>query len=82
MGITFVATSTTRSRMTFVTQRKAFEIPKSLVWASYHDVRRNRGAPGCDGQTLAEFDQQRDRNLYKIWNRLCSGSRIPVPGSR
>lgn len=62
-----------------LTQRKAFEIPKSLVWASYHDVRRNRGAPGCDGQTLAKFDQQRDRNLYKIWNRLCSGSYFPPP---
>lgn len=62
-----------------LTQGKAFEIPKSLVWASYHDVRRNRGAPGCDGQTLADFDQQRDRNLYKIWNRLCSGSYFPPP---
>lgn len=62
-----------------LTQRKAFEIPKALVWASYHDVRANRGAPGCDGQTLAEFDRARDRNLYKIWNRLCSGSYFPPP---
>ena len=62
-----------------LTQRKPFEIPKSLVWAAYHDVRKNRGAPGCDGQTLADFDQQRDRNLYKIWNRLCSGSYFPPP---
>jgi len=60
-------------------QRKPFEIPKALVWAAYHDVRKNRGAPGCDGQTLAEFDQQRDRNLYKIWNRLCSGTYFPPP---
>lgn len=60
-------------------QGKAFEIPKSLVWAAYKDVRKNRGAPGCDGQTLVEFDQQRDRNLYKIWNRLCSGSYFPPP---
>lgn len=62
-----------------MTQRKAFEIPKSLVWASYKEVRKNRGAPGCDGQTLADFDQQRDTNLYKIWNRLCSGSYFPPP---
>jgi len=62
-----------------LTQRKPFEIPKALVWASYHDVRKNRGAPGCDGQTLTEFDQQRDRNLYKIWNRLCSGTYFPPP---
>lgn len=60
-------------------QRKAFEIPKSLVWLAYQDVRRNRGAPGCDGQTLTEFDQRRDQNLYRIWNRLCSGTYFPPP---
>lgn len=60
-------------------QGKPFEIPKSLVWAAYHDVRKNRGAPGCDGQTLADFDRQRDRNLYRIWNRLSSGSYLPPP---
>lgn len=47
-------------------QRKAFEIPKSLVWMAYQDVRRNRGAPGCDGQTLTDFGRQRDQNLYRI----------------
>ena len=62
-----------------VTARKPFEIPKSLVWAAYHDVRKNRGAPGCDGQTLADFDRHRDRNLYRIWNRLSSGSYFPPP---
>jgi len=60
-------------------QRKAFEIPKSLVWMAYQDVRRNRGAPGCDGQTLTDFDRQRYHNLYRIWNRLCSGSYFPPP---
>lgn len=47
-------------------QRKSFEIPKALVWASYLDVRRNRGAPGCDGQTLKMFDQQRDGNIQDL----------------
>lgn len=60
-------------------QGKAFEIPKSLVWRSYHEVRRNKGAPGCDGQTITAFDENRDKNLYKIWNRLCSGSYFPPP---
>ena len=36
-------------------------------------------APGCDGQTLTDFDRQRDHNLYRIWNRLCSGSYFPPP---
>src|SRR5699024_7677022 len=62
-----------------LTQRKAFEIPKALVWQAYQDVRRNRGAPGHDGQTLTDFDRQRDRNLYKIWNRLSSGTYFPPP---
>ncbi len=60
-------------------QGKAFEIPKVLVWQSYQDVRRNKGAPGWDGQTIKQFDEKRDRNLYKIWNRLSSGSYFPPP---
>ena len=60
-------------------QGKAFDIPKTLVWQSYQMVRRNRGAPGVDGQTLTQFDENRDHNLYKIWNRLCSGSYFPPP---
>lgn len=62
-----------------MSQGKAFEIPKALVWESYLEVRRNKGAAGCDGQTIAQFDQNRDGNLYKIWNRLCSGSYFPPP---
>jgi hypothetical protein len=55
-----------------LSQGKPFEIPKQLVWESYLEVRRNKGAAGCDGQTLMQFDEKRDRNLYKIWNRLSS----------
>ena len=60
-------------------QGKSFEIPKELVWKSYQAVRKNRGAAGCDGQTVTNFDENRDANLYKIWNRLCSGSYFPPP---
>lgn len=60
-------------------QGKAFEIPKALVWKSYQAVRKNRGVAGCDGQTIQEFARNRDANLYKIWNRLCSGSYFPPP---
>lgn len=60
-------------------QGKAFEIPKALVWKSYQAVRRNKGVAGCDGQTIQQFDEDRDGNLYKIWNRLCSGSYLPPP---
>jgi retron-type reverse transcriptase len=60
-------------------QEKVFEIPKKLVWTSYHEVRRNKGAAGYDRQTISQFDENRDRNLYKIWNRLSSGSYLPPP---
>ena len=36
-------------------QRKAFEISKALVWRSYQEVHRNKGAPGCDGQRIKQF---------------------------
>jgi group II intron reverse transcriptase/maturase len=62
-----------------VGQVKPYDIPKILVWQAYKMVRENRGAAGCDGQTLTEFDRNRDRNLYKIWNRLSSGSYFPPP---
>jgi RNA-directed DNA polymerase len=62
-----------------MTQGKAFEIPKSLVWRAYREVKRNRGAAGIDGQTITGFDVNRDKNLYKIWNRLSSGSYFPPP---
>lgn len=62
-----------------MTQGKSFEIPKGLVWRSYKEVKRNRGAPGVDGQTIKDFDSNRNRNLYKIWNRLSSGSYFPPP---
>ena len=58
---------------------KAFEIPKALIWQSYRAVKKNRGAPGCDGETIRDFDRKRDKNLYKIWNRMCSGSYLPPP---
>ena len=58
---------------------KSFDIPKALVWASYKQVKANRGSAGCDKQTMQQFDENRDQNLYKIWNRLSSGSYFPPP---
>lgn len=60
-------------------QSKSFEIPKRLVWESYQSMRKNRGAPGFDGETVAKFDKNRNRTLYKIWNRLSSGTYFPPP---
>jgi RNA-directed DNA polymerase len=53
---------------------KPFDIPKSLVWEAYGQVAANKGAPGVDEQSLAEFGARLKDNLYKIWNRMSSGS--------
>lgn len=58
---------------------KAFDIPKQLVWEAYQKVRSNKGAAGVDGQSLTDFAQDEKRNLYKIWNRMSSGSYFPPP---
>jgi group II intron reverse transcriptase/maturase len=60
-------------------QGKPYVIPKKLVWQAYREVRKNHGSAGCDRQTVQEFDLKRDGNLYKIWNRLSSGSYFPPP---
>lgn len=49
------------------------------MWQAYQDVRKNRGAPGFDRESIADFNVNRNRNLYKIWNRLCSGTYFPPP---
>lgn len=58
---------------------KPFDISKQAVWQAYRKVRANKGAPGVDAQSLEQFDQDRDNNLYKLWNRLSSGSYFPAP---
>lgn len=60
-------------------QEKPFEIPKRLVWEAYQKVRRNKGAAGVDEQSLADFAQDEKNNLYKLWNRMSSGSYFPSP---
>jgi RNA-directed DNA polymerase len=58
---------------------KSFVIPKQLVWEAYRRVAANKGAPGVDGQDLEEFEADLGNNLYKIWNRMSSGTYFPPP---
>jgi RNA-directed DNA polymerase len=62
-----------------VDNMKPFDVSKQAVWQAYRKVRANKGAPGVDGQSLEQFDQDRDNNLYKLWIRLSSGSYSPAP---
>ncbi len=58
---------------------KPFSISKRAVWDAYRKVKANRGASGVDHQSLEDFGQDLANNLYKLWNRLCSGSYFPPP---
>ena len=53
---------------------KPFEISKRAVWEAWEKVRANKGAPGVDGESIADFEKDLKGNLYKIWNRMSSGT--------
>ena len=58
---------------------KPYVIPKQIVWDAYKKVKANRGAAGVDGQSLMVFEKDLKNNLYKLWNRMSSGSYFPPP---
>ncbi len=58
---------------------KPFDIDKDVVMEAYRRVAANKGAPGADEVSIAEFGQGLEGNLYKIWNRLSSGTYFPPP---
>lgn len=60
-----------------MSETKSFEISKQLVWDAYLRVKKNDGAPGVDGQTMESFERDLKGNLYRIWNRMSSGTYFP-----
>jgi group II intron reverse transcriptase/maturase len=58
---------------------KPFEISKWQVWEAWKKVKANKGAPGADGMSMEEFEKDLRGNLYKIWNRMSSGTYFPPP---
>ncbi len=56
---------------------KPFDIPKALVWYAFKKVKENKGAAGIDDQSISDFENNLKDNLYKLWNRMCSGSYFP-----
>lgn len=56
---------------------KPFDISKREVWEAWEKVRANRGAPGVDGCSIVDFEEDLKNNLYKVWNRMSSGSYFP-----
>lgn len=61
---------------------KPVGMAKRDVWDAYKRVRANQGAAGVDGQSIEPFEEAVEHNLYRRWNRLCSGSYFPPPVRR
>jgi RNA-directed DNA polymerase len=62
-----------------VSKVKPYEISKQVVMQAYRNIRSNAGAAGVDGKTIESFEKNLKTNLYKIWNRMSSGSYFPPP---
>jgi RNA-directed DNA polymerase len=60
-------------------EAKPFQISKQVVWEAYKRVRANRGAAGVDAESVEKFEGNLRNNLYKIWNRMSSGTYFPPP---
>lgn len=58
---------------------KPYQIPKRLVWEAFQEVRSKKGAGGVDEESLEDFEGDLKNNLYRIWNRMSSGSYFPPP---
>ena len=65
-----------------MSEAKPFSISKRLVWEAYKRVKANDGAAGVDEQTIKEFEEDLANNLFKLWNRMSSGSYLPQPVRR
>ena len=62
-----------------MSEPKPYAISKWIVWEAYEKVKANRGAAGVDGESIAGFERDLKGNLYKLWNRMSSGSYFPPP---
>jgi RNA-directed DNA polymerase len=58
---------------------KSFDIPKQLIWRAYKQVSKNKGAAGVDDVSITKFEENLKDSLYKLWNRMSSGSYFPEP---
>jgi RNA-directed DNA polymerase len=58
---------------------KSYSISKHVVWEAFQQVKKNQGSAGVDNETLEEFEKELKNNLYKLWNRMSSGSYFPPP---
>lgn len=62
-----------------MSEAKPFSVSKRVVWEAYERVKANGGAAGVDSETIEEFEKDLKNNLYKLWNRMSSGTYFPPP---
>lgn len=62
-----------------VSQSKPYDVSKQSVWDAYKRVKANQGASGVDEMTIQKLEENLEDNLYKLWNRMSSGSYFPPP---
>lgn len=79
MPFVFQAEGQPRTREEPMTETKSFCISKRAVWDAWLKVKANRGAEGVDDVSIAQFEKGLKLNLYKIWNRMSSGTYFPPP---
>ena len=65
--------------MTLWNETKSIPITKDMVWKAYLEVKRKGKSAGVDELSMSDYDKQRSQHLYKVWNRLASGSYFPPP---
>jgi len=75
----FYRNFTTDNGMIDYYETKSQPITRVMVWQAYKKVKQNKGSSGVDGMTWAMLDSDLSRHLYKLWNRLSSGSYFPQP---
>jgi RNA-directed DNA polymerase len=74
-----MAETTGNRKMQAHTTDKPFNITKKQVYEAFKAVKSNAGSAGVDGQTIRLFEADLQGNLYKLWNRMSSGSYFPPP---
>lgn len=60
-------------------ETKSVPVSREMIWAAYKKVKANKGSAGVDEISMEEFDADRSKHLYKLWNRMASGSYFPPP---
>ena len=60
-----------------MSKAKSFDIPKSLVFTAFKAVKKNKGSAGIDKISIGKYEKNLKNNLYKLWNRMSSGTYFP-----